>query len=51
MQANETIKLITGVGNLQKGLMVIWDGESGKTDRFATRKNPTCPVCGTIEDS
>jgi adenylyltransferase/sulfurtransferase len=47
MQANEAIKMITGTGKVRSGEFITWDGESGTLERFAVRKNPRCPVCGS----
>ena len=46
MQANEAIKLITGIGTVQEGRVVIWDGNSGKLHSYTARKSDSCPVCG-----
>jgi adenylyltransferase/sulfurtransferase len=49
MQANEAIKLITGIGKVQAGIFITWDGETGKLDSYAVKKDPRCPVCGNAE--
>lgn len=45
MQANEAIKLLTGGGS-SAGNLVIWNGETGRTEVYAVQPNPDCPVCG-----
>jgi molybdopterin-synthase adenylyltransferase len=49
MQANEVIKLITGIGVVQEGRIVIWDGNSGKLEGYTVRKLDSCPICGDIQ--
>jgi len=49
MEANEVIKLITGIGRVQAGRLVLWDGEQGTIDNLKVTKDPFCPVCGRSE--
>ncbi len=51
MQANEAIKKITGMGVVQINRFVTWNGETGKLDSYAVKKNLQCPVCGNAEVS
>lgn len=46
MQANEAIKLITGMGVVQINRFVTWNGETGKLDSYAVKKDLRCRVCG-----
>jgi len=47
VQANETIKLIMGKGELLKGRLLVFDALKMKFRELKLRKNPDCPVCGT----
>jgi molybdopterin/thiamine biosynthesis adenylyltransferase/rhodanese-related sulfurtransferase/molybdopterin converting factor small subunit len=47
IQANETIKLILGVGEPLVGRFLIFDALRMKFRELKLRKDPDCPVCGT----
>ncbi|MGH9804913.1 MAG: molybdopterin-synthase adenylyltransferase MoeB [Candidatus Acidiferrales bacterium] len=46
IQANETIKLIIGRGDVLKGRLLLFDALKMKFRELRLRKNPDCPVCG-----
>ena len=46
LQALETVKLITGVGEPLIGRLLLFDGAKLKWRELKLRKNPECPVCG-----
>ena len=48
MQATEVIKLILGVGEPLIGRLLLIDALSMKFRELKLRKNPDCPVCGTL---
>ncbi|MEQ1731259.1 MAG: molybdopterin-synthase adenylyltransferase MoeB, partial [Vicinamibacterales bacterium] len=47
IQATETIKLITGIGEPLVGRFMIYDALRMKFRELKLRKDPDCPVCGT----
>ncbi len=47
IQATETIKLITGIGEPLIGRFMIYDALRMKVRELKLRKDPECPVCGT----
>jgi molybdopterin/thiamine biosynthesis adenylyltransferase/rhodanese-related sulfurtransferase/molybdopterin converting factor small subunit len=47
IQANETIKLILGVGEPLIGRFLIFDALRMRFRELKLRKDPDCPVCGT----
>ena len=47
IQATETIKLITGIGEPLIGRFMIYDALRMKFRELKLRKDPDCPVCGT----
>jgi len=46
VQATETVKLITGIGDPLIGRLMLYDALAMKWDEFRLRKDPACPVCG-----
>ena len=46
MQAMETVKLITGVGEPLTGQVLYYDAKRAEWRRFRLPKRPECPVCG-----
>ncbi|MDX1674906.1 MAG: molybdopterin-synthase adenylyltransferase MoeB [Longimicrobiales bacterium] len=46
LQALETVKLITGVGEPLVGRLLLFDGAKMRWRELKLRKNPECPVCG-----
>ena len=47
IQATETIKLITGIGEPLIGRFMIYDALRMKFRELKLRKDPECPACGT----
>jgi sulfur-carrier protein adenylyltransferase/sulfurtransferase len=47
IQANETIKLILGIGDPLIGRFLVFDALGMKFRELRLRKDPDCPVCGT----
>ena len=45
-QANEAIKLITGIGDSLIGQLVIYDALEAQVRKVRIRKDPNCAVCG-----
>lgn len=48
LQAMETIKLITGVGEPLVGRMLIFNGKDMTFDEIKIKRDPCCPVCGKL---
>lgn len=48
LQAMETIKLLTGVGEPLVGRMLIFDGEGASFEEIEVRRDPNCPICGGV---
>jgi len=46
LQAMETLKYLTGVGENLKGRMLLWDGQEMEFVVCKVAKNPSCPACG-----
>lgn len=46
LQALEVLKLITGIGSLLKGRLLIFDGLDAQFDEISIFRNDKCPVCG-----
>jgi sulfur-carrier protein adenylyltransferase/sulfurtransferase len=46
LQANETLKLLLGVGDPLVGRLLLFDALSATFTEVALRRNPDCPVCG-----
>ncbi len=46
IQATETVKLLTGIGEPLIGRLVTYDALSMKFQEYRLRKDPDCPVCG-----
>ena len=49
MQALEAIKYLVGVGVNSKGRLLMWDGARAEFKVFRIRRDPECPVCGSLE--
>jgi len=47
IQATETIKLISGIGEPLIGRLIIYDALRMSFQELRLRKDPDCPVCGT----
>ena len=48
LQAMETIKLLTGIGEPLVGRMLIFDGEGARFEEIEVPRDPNCPICGGI---
>ncbi|MCS7298365.1 MAG: molybdopterin-synthase adenylyltransferase MoeB [Spirochaetia bacterium] len=46
IQATETIKLITGVGEPLVGKLLVYDALYSEFNKYVINKNPNCPLCG-----
>ena len=46
LQANETIKLLLGIGEPLIGRLLLFDALTTTVTEVALRKDPDCPVCG-----
>jgi len=46
LEAIETLKYLTGVGETMKGRLLVWDGVEMEFTSYPLRKDPNCPVCG-----
>jgi len=46
LQANETVKLILGVGETLAGRMLLFDALSTSFDEVRIWRDPACPACG-----
>ena len=45
LQANETLKLLAGIGPSLAGRLLVFDGRSVAFDSFGLARDPQCPVC------
>ena len=48
LEANEAVKLLTGIGELLVATMLIFDGYSSSFRKVKIPRNPNCPVCGNM---
>lgn len=48
MMAVETIKRLTGAGEVLRGQMLIYDALYGETRKIGLKRRPDCPVCGSV---
>ncbi len=46
LEALEALKVLTGMGDVAKNILLVWDGRSGRLDQIPVGKDPGCPVCG-----
>jgi adenylyltransferase/sulfurtransferase len=46
IQANEVIKLLTGIGETLTGRLLLYDALDLRFRELKLRRNPSCPVCG-----
>lgn len=46
LQAMETLKYLTGLGETLQGRLLLFDGEEMTFMEVETRRDPACPVCG-----
>ena len=49
MQVMEVIKIITGIGRPLIGRMLFLNGEEMTCEEIEIKRNPDCPVCGTLK--
>jgi adenylyltransferase/sulfurtransferase len=47
VQATETVKLLTGIGNPLIGRLMLYDALAMEWNEFRLKKDPDCPICGT----
>jgi len=51
IEAEETIKYLTGTGETLAGKLLLWDGAVNRMDVFSVKKSRRCPVCsGSSEE-
>jgi len=51
LQVVEVIKMITGIGRLLVGRMLLLDGEGMTCEETEIKRNPNCPICGSLNRS
>jgi len=51
LQVVEVIKMITGIGRLLVGRMLLLDGEEMTCEETEIKKKPNCPICGSLKRS
>ena len=47
IQAAETLKYFTGVGELLTNKLLTFDAKTMQFRTFTGKQRPTCPICGT----
>ncbi|MBS7288644.1 MAG: HesA/MoeB/ThiF family protein, partial [Candidatus Freyarchaeota archaeon] len=47
MEANEVIKVVTGIGKPLVGRLLIYDGEESRFMIVEVRRSEECPICGS----
>jgi len=50
IQATEAIKYFTGVGELLKDQLLLYEGDSMTFSKVKIKRNPDCPVCGHLSN-
>ncbi len=50
IQANEVIKIITGIGDTLCGRLMIMDAKTMEIRTIKLKKDSQCPVCGVMDD-
>jgi adenylyltransferase/sulfurtransferase len=45
IEAEETIKYLTGTGKTLAGKLLLWDGAVNRMDIFSVKKSPRCQIC------
>jgi adenylyltransferase/sulfurtransferase len=48
LQATEVLKEITGIGASLSGWLLLWDALGAEFRKIRLRKDPACPVCGSL---
>ncbi len=46
LQANETLKLLLGIGDPLVGRLLLFDALETTFEELALRRDPACPTCG-----
>lgn len=46
LQAIETLKYLTGIGENLKGKLLVWSGTDMSFEVYPVARNPACPTCG-----
>jgi len=46
LQANEVVKLVTGVGETLSGRLLLYESLSTRFTELKVRRDPECPICG-----
>jgi adenylyltransferase/sulfurtransferase len=46
LEAIEALKYLTGIGEIMKGKLLVWDGTDMEFTTYPIAKDPACPVCG-----
>lgn len=49
LQVTEAIKIVTGIGQLSVGKLIVYDGELMKFFEIPIKKRSDCPICGLID--
>ena len=49
IQATEALKVLAGIGHPLVGRLLIWDALEMEWRNMRLRKDPACPVCGTLD--
>ncbi|MGF1447905.1 MAG: molybdopterin-synthase adenylyltransferase MoeB [Opitutales bacterium] len=50
LQANEVLKLLTGVGEPLRGQLLAFDALNARFRQLQIKRDPACPVCGDFAD-
>lgn len=50
VEANETIKYLTGTGDLLAGRLLLWDGTKSTMETIAVERQPKCEACGHLHE-
>lgn len=48
IEANEVIKILTGYGELLKGIMLVWDGYDSSFERIRIERREDCEECSSL---
>jgi molybdopterin/thiamine biosynthesis adenylyltransferase len=48
LQAVEAVKLLTGLGRLLKGKLLVFDGLQMGFSELSIPRDPDCPACGAM---
>ena len=46
LQANEVVKLVTGIGETLSGRLLLYDSLGTRFTELKVRRDPECPICG-----